>query len=114
MSDETLIELMDKAAAALLSKISGDASLLPDGERDPLPEQAKVFQVVAEWLKVRHTIDPPQEPEKGPTKFDRIKRRFNGEATRRGRSTGAAEDNSAGGAPRTDPPGPGGAPTLDA
>src|ERR1700689_1626773 len=90
MSDKQLIDSIDEAATALLLKVRRDGTLPQDEKPDLFVEEIKAFQAVVEWAKARHAISPPPEPEKGPSKYDGLKRQFNGEKAGRGRGRAAA------------------------
>jgi len=82
-SAETLIAALDKAAIALLEKSEGSDIVEnadnPAASADSsLAEQAKAFQAVVEYVKIRPTLVPQKKKESA---LDGLKRQFNGETT---------------------------------
>jgi len=74
-----LLDTLDRAAALLLEKAEiGDTM---SGEKPTvattLTEQVKAFEAVVDWAKTRKDLKPPQKEE---SRFDGIKREFNGAA----------------------------------
>ena len=80
-----LLDALDIAAAHLLEKAGVGATV--EGETTakeaPLTEQVKAFEAVVDWAKTRKDLRPPKKEE---SRFDGIKRQFNGAAPERGRS----------------------------
>lgn len=103
LDDKPLITAIDKAALDLLEKVKTDANVEKVGL---LAEQISAFKAVVEWAKIKHAVDPPPPPDKGVSKFDGLKQRFNGTAPdgRRGPRSArkAKDDTSAGGDAATD------------
>ena len=80
-----LLDALDIAAAHLLEK-AGVGATMDDGnpmKEAPLTEQVKAFEAVVDWAKTRKELRPPQKEE---SRFDGIKRQFNGAASERGGS----------------------------
>ena len=78
MSEElNLLDALDIAAKHLLEKAGVGGKV--EGERQPpeapLTEQVKAFEAVVDWAKTRKDLRPPQKEE---SRFDGIKREFNG------------------------------------
>jgi hypothetical protein len=74
-----LLDTLDRAAALLLEKAEIGDNL--SGEKatvaTTLTEQVKAFEAVVDWAKTRKDLRPPQKEE---SRFDGIKREFNGTA----------------------------------
>ena len=88
-----LIAGLDRAAAELLRRAMGDDMVASDGPppvdepvKPTLAEQVKVFEAVKDWVLDREKVVPP---DKEPSAFDDIKRRFNG-TSRPARGRGAS------------------------
>ena len=80
-----LLDALDIAAAHLLEK-AGVGATVEGGiaaKEAPLTEQVKAFEAVVDWAKTRKDLRPPKKEE---SRFDGIKRQFNGAAPERGRS----------------------------
>ena len=80
-----LLDALDIAAAHLLEK-AGVGATMDDGnpmKEAPLTEQVKAFEAVVDWAKTRKDLRPPQKEE---SRFDGIKRQFNGTSAERGGS----------------------------
>ena len=80
-----LLDARDIAAAHLLEK-AGVGATVEGGtaaKEAPLTEQVKAFEAVVDWAKTRKDLRPPKKEE---SRFDGIKRQFNGAAPERGRS----------------------------
>jgi len=80
-----LLDALDIAAAHLLEK-AGVGATMDDGnptKEAPLTEQVKAFEAVVDWAKTRKELRPPQKEE---SRFDGIKRQFNGATPERGGS----------------------------
>ena len=78
-SKPDLLDTLDRAAALLLEKAEIGDNL--SGEKaavaTTLTEQVKAFEAVVDWAKTRKDLRPPQKEE---SRFDGIKREFNGTA----------------------------------
>jgi hypothetical protein len=80
-----LLDALDIAAAHLLEK-AGVGATMENGtiaKEAPLTEQVKAFEAVVDWAKTRKDLRPPKKEE---SRFDGIKRQFNGTAIERGGS----------------------------
>ena len=80
-----LLDALDIAAAHLLEK-AGVGATVEGGiaaKEAPLTEQVKAFEAVVDWAKTRKDLRPPKKEE---SRFDGLKRQFNGAAPERGRS----------------------------
>ena len=105
-----LLDALDIAAAHLLEK-AGVGATMDDGnpmKEAPLTEQVKAFEAVVDWAKTRKDLRPPQKEE---SRFDGIKRQFNGTAAERGGSK--PKKKASGSLPSTDSDS-GPAPTFNA
>ena len=109
-----LLDALDIAAAHLLEK-AGVGATMDDGtaaKEAPLTEQVKAFEAVVDWAKTRKDLRPPQKEE---SRFDGIKRQFNGSTPERG---GSKPKKKANGSHTDSGSGPGidasGAPILNA
>jgi hypothetical protein len=91
-----LLDALDIAAAHLLEK-AGVGATVEGGtaaKEAPLTEQVKAFEAVVDWAKTRKDLRPPKKEE---SRFDGIKRQFNGAAPERGRSGPKKKANGAAG-----------------
>jgi len=98
-----LLDALDIAAAHLLEK-AGVGATMEGGaavKEAPLTEQVKAFEAVVDWAKTRKDLRPPKKEE---SRFDGIKRQFNGAAPERGRSASKkkANGNAVGSSPGGD------------
>lgn len=83
MSD-SLREAMDSAAAALLDWTKGDDTV--EAKMTAL-EKVKAFEAVCRYLELRDKTAPPSAGKPKESKFDAIRRDFNGpKAPRKGRA----------------------------
>jgi hypothetical protein len=80
-----LLDALDIAAAHLLERAGVGATMTPGNstKEAPLTEQVKAFEAVVDWAKTRKDLRPPKKEE---SRFDGIKRQFNGAPSERGRS----------------------------
>jgi len=105
-----LLDALDIAAAHLLEK-AGVGATMDDGnpmKEAPLTEQVKAFEAVVDWAKTRKDLRPPQKEE---SRFDGIKRQFNGATAERG---GSKPKKKANGISPDSDTGSGPAPTFNA
>ena len=101
MSDP-LIEAIDEAARDLLQRAMAPHRDESGGiDPDTLAERVKAFEAVVGWAKERLTLDPP---DKGPTKFEKLRSQFDGAGKKIRRGRTPAEDQEINGF--GDPPGP--------
>ena len=87
MADDLLTRL-DEAAVTLLDRALASESLT---------EATEGFKLAVSWLERRAKLQPTA-PAKGPTKFDALKGKLNGDGTSKRRGNRAS-------APEADPPG---------
>lgn len=84
-TSKDLLDALDVAATHLLEKAGVGGKV--EGERPslelPLTDQVKAFEAVVDWVKIRKDLRPPQKEE---SRFDGIKREFNGSAASNRRS----------------------------
>lgn len=78
-SKPDLLDTLDRAAALLLEKAEIGDSISDEKPTvaTTLTEQVKAFEAVVDWAKTRKDLRPPQKEE---SRFDGIKREFNGAA----------------------------------